>query len=58
MRLDDFIEKFKELSLEELNEDQLKEVNGGIGGPAADKASWKQEAAFLYLLYEEGCYTC
>ena len=57
MNLDDFIENGTELGVVALESEQLKEINGGIGGPAATKDSWKQEAAFMYYIYGEGCYS-
>ncbi|MFH6955943.1 hypothetical protein ACHRV1_00940 [Flavobacterium aquidurense] len=59
MNLDEFIENVSELGLVALESDQLKEINGGIGGPAAGSTpSWKVEAAHMYYIYGEGCYSC
>ncbi|UUF15743.1 MULTISPECIES: hypothetical protein [Flavobacterium] len=57
MNLEDFIENANELGVVALESDQLKEISGGIGGPANSGAAWKREAAFLYYMTEE-CYTC
>jgi hypothetical protein len=58
MNLDDFIKNADELGVIALETDQLKEVTGGIGAPVAEQASWKQDAAILYYVYGEGCYSC
>jgi|GEM_PF-2115784 len=58
MNLNDFIENANELGVVALETDQLQQITGGIGGPAASGGGWKQEAAFLYYVYGEGCYSC
>ena len=57
MNLEDFIENASELELVTLEPDQLKAINGGIGRPV-DQGGWKQEAAHMYYVYGEGCYSC
>jgi hypothetical protein len=58
MNLDDFIENGTELGVVALESEQLKEINGGIGGPAGSGSGWKVEAYHMYLIYGEGCYSC
>ena len=58
MNLDDFIENAGELGVVALESEQLKEINGGIGGPAGTTSGWKVEVAHMYYLYGEGCYSC
>ena len=45
-----FIENANELRLVALESEQLKEINGRIGGPTGNNSGWKVEAD-LYVLY-------
>lgn len=58
MNLDDFIENASELGLVALESDLLKEINGGIGGPARRTYEVTPEDMFEYYVYFEGCYSC
>lgn len=58
MNLDDFIKKADELGVVELATDQLKEVMGGIGGPAPRKYDVDPVDVIEFNIYSEGCYSC
>ncbi|WP_291150953.1 hypothetical protein [Flavobacterium sp. UBA7680] len=55
MNLNDFIENANELGVVTLEQNQLKEVNGGIGGPAQKRITYdvSPEDAYLILYYQE-----
>jgi len=55
MSLNDFIENANELGVVALESNQLKEINGGIGGPAPRRIPYEvtAEDAFLLYYYEE-----
>ncbi|MEO6174656.1 MAG: hypothetical protein ABIP27_05845 [Flavobacterium circumlabens] len=55
MNINDFIENANELGVIALENSQLKEINGGIGGPAKKKIPYKMTAedAYIFYYYEE-----
>lgn len=58
MKLDDFIKNSEELSLNELDADQLKKINGGIGGPVPISIPYEFTAEDAFILTYQECYTC
>lgn len=58
MNLDDFIKNADELGVVALEFDQLKEINGGIGGPAPRKYDVDPLDWIEYNIHSEGCYSC
>ncbi|MET3017627.1 hypothetical protein [Flavobacterium hydatis] len=54
MNLNDFIEKTNDLGVVALECNNLKEVNGGIGGPASRRIPYEVTAEDVYLMtYQE-----
>lgn len=51
MSLNDFIENSNELGVVTLESSQLKEINGGIGGPAEKKIPYEVTAEDMYIFY-------
>lgn len=58
MNLDDFIKNADELGVVALETDHLKQVRGGIGGPAPIRYDVDPLDYIEYNIYTEGCYTC
>lgn len=58
MNLDDFIKNADELGVVALETDQLKEISGGIGGPARIKYDVSPVDIIEWNVRNEGCYSC